>query len=341
MMKRRVFRNTVFWGIVVLLLAGSLHAEQRPLIEVKAQVDTANITIGDHITYSIIIDRRKDVRIIQPGPGINLGMFEIKSYHFSKPLKKGDRIIERYDYVISVYDTGRYQIPAYPLAYFLSDTASKPNILEAPAITIYVKSLLKGETKHHLKDIKAPLSIPFNYRFWLRIALLAVLFLALFYLIYLLWKRKKERGYVFSPPPPPPPAHEVALKALKELYTGNLLEQKQYKAFFSRLSEIVRAYLEGRYYMQALEQTTDEILRSLPAEVRQDETLFAMLKDILTLSDLVKFAKYIPTEQEIERVKKEALDFVQTTKIVFFEPDEEEEKEEEQKALQAEKQEEK
>ncbi len=341
-MNKNALLNRVIVGIVIVLLGGGgLYAEQKPLIEVKAQVDTATITIGDHITYSIIINRRKDVRIIQPGPGLNLGMFEIKSYHFFKPVQKDNRIIERYDYVISVYDTGRYQIPAYPLAYFLSDTASKPRIIEAPAITIYVKSLLKGETKHQLKDIKAPLNIPFNYRFWIRVGLLVVLFLALFYLLYLLWKRKRERGYVFSPPPPPPPAHEVALKALRELYAGNLLEQGEYKAFFSKLSEIVRAYLEGRYYMQALEQTTDEILRSLPAEVRQDETLFAMLKDILTLSDLVKFAKYIPTEQEIEHVKKEALDFVQTTKIVFFEPDEEEEKEEEQKALQAEKQEEK
>ncbi len=321
------FSKTLGIWVVLLFLVSFVRAEQKPLIEVKAQVDTATITIGDHITYSIIIDRRKDVRIIQPGPGLNLGMFEIKSYNFHKPVKKGDRIIERYDYVISVYDTGRYQIPAYPLAYFLSDTASKPNIIEAPAITIYVKSLLKGESKHHLKDIKPPLNIPFNYRFWIRIGVLIVLVLALIYLIYLAWKRKQERGYVFTPPPPPPPAHEVALKALNELYAGDLLEKQHYKEFFSRLSEIVRAYLEGRYYMQALEQTTGEILRDLPDEVKQDDRLFAWLKDILTVSDLIKFAKHVPSPEEIERVKKEAVDFVEETKIVFVEPEEEESEE--------------
>jgi hypothetical protein len=314
-MKRTWFNRILFLGILILI-AGNVRAEEKPLIEVKAQVDTATITIGDHITYSIIIDRRKDVRIIQPGPGINLGMFEIKSYNFHKPMRRGDRIVERYDYVISVYDTGKYVIPPYPLAYFLSDTATKPSIIQAPAITIYVKSLLKGEKKHELKDIKPPLSIPFNYRFWLKIAGLVILAVLLLYLGYWLWKRKQERGFIFTPPPPPPPAHEKALKALQELYASDLLQKGNYKEFFSRLSEIMRAYLEGRYYIRALEETTSEIMSEIP-RVLPEQDLQRNLEDLLTLSDLVKFAKYIPQQDEVERVKKNAVDFVQQTKIVY------------------------
>ncbi len=321
-MKRTWFIRILFLGILILI-AGNVRAEEKPLIEVKAQVDTATITIGDHITYSIIIDRRKDVRIVQPGPGINLGMFEIKSYNFHKPVHKGDRIIERYDYVISVYDTGKYVIPPYPLAYFLSDTATKPYIIQAPAITIYVKSLLKGEKTHELKDIKPPISIPFNYRFWAMIAGLVLLALLLIYLGYWLWKRKQERGFIFTPPPPPPPAHEKALKALQELYASDLLQKGDYKEFFSRLSEIMRAYLEGRYYIRALEETTSEIMAEIP-RVLEDRELRHNLEDLLTLSDLVKFAKYIPQQDEIERVKKNAIDFVQQTKIVYT-PSEDEE----------------
>lgn len=318
-MKKRISK-TLFIGIILIALAAHAWADEKPLIEVKAQVDTASITIGDHITYSIIIDRRKDVRIIQPGQGINLGMFEIKDYNFHKPVQKGNRIIERYDYVISVYDTGKFVIPPYPLAYFLSDTASKPNIIQAPAITIYVKSLLKGEKKHELKDIKPPLEIPFNYRFWLMIGGIVLLALILLYIAYRLWKRKQERGYIFTPPPPPPPAHERALKALRELYASGLLDKKQYKEFFSRLSEIMRDYLEGRYYIQALEETTMEILHDVQ-DVLEDESLQNYLKDILTVSDLIKFAKYIPQQDEIERIKKEAVDFVERTKIVYIEPE--------------------
>ena len=324
-MKKGFFKAITLWIIIIVWMV-SAWADQKPLIEVKAQVDTAIITIGDHITYSIIINRRKDVRIVQPGQGLNLGMFEIKAYNFHKPVQKGNRIIERYDYVISVYDTGKYVIPAYPLAYFLSDTASKPNIIEAPAIHIYVKSLLKGEKKHELKDVKPPLKIPFNYRFWLLIGGIVLLALSLIYIAYRLWKRKKERGFIFSPPPPPPPAHERALKALKELYASDLLQKKQYKKFFSRLSEIMRAYLEGRYYIQALEETTTEILREVDG-LLGEVSLLANLKDMLTVSDLIKFAKYIPQQDEIERIKQEAVDFVQQTKIVYIESEEKDENE--------------
>jgi hypothetical protein len=142
---------------------------------------------------------------------------------------------------------------------------------------------------------------------------LAVLLL---YLGYWLWKRKQERGFIFTPPPPPPPAHEKALKALQELYASDLLQKGNYKEFFSRLSEIMRAYLEGRYYIRALEETTSEIMSEIP-RVLPEQDLQRNLEDLLTLSDLVKFAKYIPQQDEVERVKKNAVDFVQQTKIVY------------------------
>ncbi len=314
MMKR--FQQWILGLGIVFIFIGWLAAQDKPLIEVKAEVDTATITIGDHILYSIIIDRQKDVRIIEPGPGINLGMFEIKDYQFHEPVQKDDRVIQRYDYVISVYDTGHFTIPPYPLAYLTSDTSLTPSIIEAPAIDIYVKSVLKGEDKPELKDIKPPLTIPFNYRFWGMVAFVGLLVLGLFYLLYRLWKKKQEKGYVFTPPPPPPPAHEVALNALNDLFATDLLERQQFKAFFSRLSEILRAYLEGRFFIRALEETTSEILQELPNHL-SDSTLLTQLQEILETADLVKFAKYIPTMDEVERLKQLSIDFVQKTKIIY------------------------
>lgn len=319
MKTKRLLLGTL-WLLGVFLLPAL--AENQSLIEVKAQVDTSTITIGDHILYSIIIDRQKDVRIIEPGQGLNLGMFEIKDYKFHDPVEKDDHIIQRYDYVISVYDTGKFTIPPYPLAYFTSDSASKPAIIEAPAIDIYVKSVLKGEDKPELKDIKPPIDIPFNYRFWAMVAGGVLLFLLLAFFLYRLWKRKQEKGYLFTPPPPPPPAHEVALNALQKLYASDLLEKQQYKEFFSRLSEILRAYLEGRYFISALEETTTEIMQEMEHHL-SDEHLKQRLHEILSTCDLVKFAKYIPDQQEIERLKEWSVDFVQQTKIVYETPTEE------------------
>ncbi len=315
-----------FSGIVCLFLLFAFAAAQQvdePLIEVKSQVDTATVTIGDHIRYSIIIDRKKGVRIIQPGQGINLGQFEIKDYDFHEPQEKDGRIIERYDYVIAAYDTGRFTIPPYPLAYFPSSADSVPSIIEAPAIEIYVKSVLKGEEAPQLKDIKPPIDIPFNYRRLLVVLLILLLVGGAIFFAYRLWKRKQEKGYLFTPPPPPPPAHEQALADLQKLFASDLLQNEQFKEFFTRLSEIIRTYLERRYFIAALEETSSEILNDLQEHISEDE-LKDLLKDILTVSDLIKFARYRPQPDEVERIKNEAVAFVERTKIVYEPPVQEE-----------------
>jgi len=131
------------------------------------------------------------------------------------------------------------------------------------------------------------------------------------------WKKKQEKGYIFAPPPKPRPAHEIALKALQKLYASDLLEKQEYKLFFSELSDILRTYLEGRYFISALEETTYEIIRDLKEHLDDDKK--KILSDILQLSDLVKFAKFKPELKEIETAKIQAEQFIQDTKLIFSE----------------------
>ncbi len=322
----------------VLILGLSLASiqAQEGLIKVKSQVDTSVITIGDLITYSIIIDRMENLRIARPGEGVTLGMFEIKDYNFHEPVKEGGRIIEQFDFKISVYDTGRFEIPAFPVAYFIDDTTSKYNIIDAPAVNIYVMSVMSGDEAKELKDIKPPLAIPFDWKYWLLIAGIPLLFLVTGYFAYRVWKKKKEKGYLFIPPPPPVPAHEAALAALQKLLAGDLIEKGDYKRFFSELSEIIRIYIEGRYFVKALEKTTSEIIRDIKAHL-ENENLLLSLREQLSLADLVKFAKHIPENDEIERAGDQAVDFIEETKIIFTLPEEQNEQLDvpEQKALPA------
>lgn len=309
------FTSNIFFGLIVFA-ASALFAQEKSLIEVQSEVDTSTITIGDRINYSITIDREKDLRIMKPGEGLNLGMFEIKDYKFRDPVEKDGRLIEKYEFNISVYDTGKFTIPPFPIAYFPVDTSQQYKIIEASPIDIYVKSVISGDDAKKLKDIKFPLIIPFNYSFWISMAIVVILVIVIAYLGYLLWKRRKEKGYLFSPPPPTRPAHEVALEALEELYQSSLLEEKQFKEFFSRLSDIIRIYLEGRYFFDALEETTREIMTDAEKHIEEIKILDD-LENILELSDLIKFAKYIPDKKEIEEAKDQSLNFVNETKLIY------------------------
>jgi len=317
--KKEKLGEYIGYILLVLLFScfcSTVFAQEQAIIEVMSEVDTATITIGDRINYSIIIDRDAELKIAKPGEGLNLGMFEIKDYTFHDPEEKNNRLIERYDFSISVYDTGKFTIPPFPIAYFPEDTSKAFKIIEAPAIDIFVQSVISGEDSKELKDIKFPLYIPFNYIFWISMGVVLILIGVISYLGYLIWKRRKEKGYLFSPPPPPVPAHEIALSDLEKLFKSDLLQNKRYKEFFSRLSTIVRAYLEGRYFFSALEETTSEIMTDIEQHI-EDNDLKSYMKNILELSDLIKFAKYIPEVKEIDIAKEQALDFVNSTKIIY------------------------
>ncbi|MGD9898577.1 MAG: hypothetical protein AB7T22_05565 [Calditrichaceae bacterium] len=312
-----IIKNIIF-VIFLFIIAGTHRAKasENVLIEVQSMVDTSTITIGDRILYSIIIDRAENLRIEKPGEGLNLGMFEIKDYKFHDPEKKDGRIIERYDFSISVFDTGRFTIPPFPIAYFPSDTSNRYQIIDASPIDIYVKSVLANDEAPELKDVKPPIDILFNYKFWILVLSVILLVGVLVYLGFRFWKRRKEKGYIFSPPPTPEPAHQIALKALDKLFRSDLLEKGHLKLFFTELSDILRRYLEGRYYLSALEETTTEIMRDLKKHLA-DESIRQDLLDVLVMSDLVKFAKHTPGMDETEPLKIKARSFVDQTKIIY------------------------
>jgi hypothetical protein len=300
---------------IFLSIAFSLYG-QNDLIEVQSMVDTAEIYIGDQINYSLVIKHDKDLRIEQPGEGLHLGMFEIKEFDFSEPIEQDGFITQRYDFTISVFDTGSFTIPAFPIAYF-PDTTNQYKIIEAAPIDIYVNSLLSGEDAPELKDIKPPIDFPFDFMFLYTIIALVAVLATVGYIAYRKWKSKKETGFLFSAPPKARPAHEVALGALKELYNSELLANEEYKLFFSKLSEIIRIYLEGRFFVSALEETTYEILHDIKSHL--DEKNFIQLTFILEQSDLVKFAKYIPDNKTIDKLKIETEQFIHDTKIILKE----------------------
>jgi hypothetical protein len=310
----RVIQYTLI--ILICSLGQSVFAQsEKPLIEVTSAVDTSRITIGDRIKYTITIDHVDTMRVERPGEGVNLGQFEIKDYKVHDPLRTGGRISQEFEYVISVFDTGSYTIPAFPVAYFPTDSLMDYRLIEASPITIYVESVIQDEERI-LKDVKAPIDIPYDYFTLISVLTSIVLIGVLTYLGYRFYRKRKEAGYLIKPPEPARPAHEIALEALEELIGKDLIAKGEIKHFYSEISEIVRRYIEGRYYIPALEETSTEILTELKSQEMGSENL-GLVKSLLELSDLAKFAKYFPTEEENTDVIQWASDYINLTKVVY------------------------
>ncbi|MCK4755291.1 MAG: hypothetical protein KAS58_08655, partial [Calditrichia bacterium] len=302
--------------IGVLILIGLCGAQDsRPLIEVNSVVDTSHITIGDRITYTLSIDHVDTMRVEKPGEGVHLGQFEIKDYKIYDPVRQEGRILEKFEYVISVFDTGAFVIPPFPVAYFPNDSLGDYKLIEASAITIYVESVIQDEERQ-LRDVKPPIDIPYDYFLLFSVISSIILIGALVYLGYRLYLKRKETGYFIKAPEPPRPAHEVALESLEELLKKDLLSDGLIKEFYSDISEIIRRYIEGRYFIPALEETSREILIELNDQDISEEML-QKAKESLELSDLVKFAKYKPSDEENQNVVSWTREFVEGTMVVF------------------------
>jgi len=225
--------NFLFFLIIIFIVPIFLFSES--LIRVSAEVDKSVITIGDRIHYTITVSHHRNLHIEQPGPGANLGQFEIKDYNISEKIEEGDLVTQKFEYTISVFDTGKFVIPPFPIAF---------------AIEIYVKSVLTSENAE-IKDIKPPLSVPFNYRRWIFIGLatLVIIIGALFTYYYL---KQKKKGVKLFKKEVIRPAHEIALENLDTLEKKmpSMYENGEHKQFFTELSLILRTYLENRLKKQ-------------------------------------------------------------------------------------------
>lgn len=162
-----------------------------------------------------------------------------------------------------------------------------------------------------IRDIKPPVQFPVNHVFL--IALLSLLAAALiFFLVSFIARKIKEKRK--SAKSPPKTAYEIACQALKRLKDQNLPGLGKIKEYYFGLSDIVRRYIENRFNIRAPEMTTEEFLFSLRQSGTLTDAHKSLLKSFLNLCDVVKFAKYGPSESETEESFDAAKKFTDETK---------------------------
>ncbi len=126
-----------------------------------------------------------------------------------------------------------------------------------------------------------------------------LLALAAFFVIGSLWwwytRRRTEVILDDAPQDPQLSPYELAMARLGELEKVNVSAEGSEVPFFVELSEVLRMYLELRIGVPALELATNEILEEftlvrfkIPGGVPDE------VQRVLGLSDLVKFAEYVP-----------------------------------------------
>mgnify|MGYP006278135445 CR=1 FL=1 len=309
-------------AILLSLCFFALTAWAQEEITVESMVDRDQILIGDVITYSVQVSYAPAVEVQMPSLAENLGMFEIREYEVIEPKKVDDRMETRTDYLISTFDTGEFEIPELEIMYRSQNDSAWQSIKTEP-ITIRVESLNPDEAGD-IRDIKPPKTPPRDYRAYILWGLLALLVIAIAVFIWYYLKRRREGKPILpTRTKPPRPAHEVALEQLDALTETNLLADGEIKEYYTRLSEIIRQYIEHRYFIYATEMTTTQLLGTMRDEGIK-EAHVDQLHTFLLRCDMVKFAKYLPSDEEHAETTHLAYEFVHDTKLVIVEEPEKE-----------------
>lgn len=312
--KRSVLNLIIIEVILFIILLNQLFAANGK-ISLEAKVDKNKIKIGDLIKYSIIVTRDENVNVEMPELGANLGAFEIRYYDDPDPEKQNGEIIQRREYFISTYDIGDYEIQPVSVRYSI-DQDSIWKELTTEKIKITVESLKPSETGD-IRDIKIPLEIDRDWMRIIRFAVAGVIIMLIGVLIFLYIKRRKEgKSLIPRREKPKRPPHEVAFEELEQLLEAEFLEKGEIKQFYIRISEIIRRYIEGRFFIIAIEMTTTQLIDTMK-EVEIEDEHIQLVEDFLIQCDLVKFAKYIPTQEENQKVIDQAFEIINTTQIIF------------------------
>lgn len=319
----------------------SLHPLRAQKTSVQATIQPTEILIGEQalINLKVITPKDRHIQFAVYQPEIVPGLEVVA-------MLPPDTIIENnvatlnFKYVVTSFDSTLYHVPYIPV-FDGTDTIFSNSFglkVTSPVLkdstVAYLEKMNTGQTDSidfeqlQLHDIKPVLKPPFvwtDYLWILWITLGFLLTMALLGLIIFLVLRKKKKGYYFTPPILESPDVR-AIKELDAVKSDKIWQQGREKEYYTRITDILRRYIHERYKVNAMEMTSGEIIDQISHQAEKD-AVYENLKQILSTSDMVKFAKYKPYIDENDLSLANAYSFVNQTREPDTEGQNEENKE--------------
>ena len=282
-------------------------------IVVSASIDSTMLMLGDQTDLHLQVTHDASEQVQMPVFGENL--------------QDGIEIVDRTSIDTVTLPDGRLQLTQNLTLTSFKDSlfSIEPIAVASGEDTFWTESMalnviqpFEVDSSLAITDIKDIEKAPIWWWGIIRWILLAVGILLLIDLAFWLWRWYEKHHQPAEETIDPEllrPADEVALEKLDEIKAAKIWKDGKVKEYQTELTDVVREYIGRRFDVHSTEKTSDETLREMKPLI--DKDLFARLKSMLQLADLVKFAKWHTTPDENEQALTTAYDFVNLTKEVI------------------------
>ena len=300
--------------ITVIFLALSIAAFTQH-IKVTSLPDTSAILIGDQTGFSVTAEMPAGaIAGLQTISDTLAGKIIILNRSPRDTATSPDGIVTITDrYLITAFDSGTYEIPP-----FYAEVVSGDSLLRFysgySSLQVLRPDIMPQDTTDFIFDIVPPRTAPVAFSEILPLLVIALIAAFVLYLLARFLPRNPLRRFV-RPVPPPEPADVIAMRELNNLREEELWQKGDVKEYYSRLSDIIRRYLDNRYGISSPELTTDETVRMLQKAAVTTGPQMSQVKELLSLSDMVKFAKYLPESAQHDKCYDDSIIFVEQTKM--------------------------
>lgn len=306
------------FSLVLLSLMLSLSVSAQT-VTIETVLDTHKIEIGDRAELIYMINKSSDRTIVLPDLKDTLidGLEVLDAPIIDSISSKDGSVRIEQKLSITSFEEGMYYIPPQPFGlrteYGTDTVFSKESYLEVVGVEI--------DTTGTIRDIAGLERAPIIFRDFLPFIVLIGIAGLIILIIYLIRRYKRAKGLISVPQKPAEPAHVIALRELDKLKAQKLWQQDETKEYYTRLTGIVRTYIEDRYNVLAMEKPSSEILRELRQMHYSKKIDFSKFESLLNLADLIKFAKGSAlAEENIEHLDN-AYNLVKTTYVEIEEQD--------------------
>lgn len=273
-MKKLIFLFLGLW---------SLSISSQTLFSV---LEKKTIALAEPNTYKIRIENLggQNVELAPRG--------ELLPFHFEE-IKDSIAIqADHYERLITftVFEEGTFTLPAFEVKVGDKVLKTIPYTLEV------VNTAQKGDQIHDImknREVKLNMKDYWElYKFYILglLALLAIIFLIYQFLRY--GKRQKDSPKVRT---------NQTLKALSQLKKKQYIEKGNYRLFYVELIDISRAFLSSQFKIPADVLLTEDLLDLIHLNQTVSSSSEAILKEVFTRGDLVKFAKIFPDKEAMTK----------------------------------------